>query len=140
MALAAKESRRTLTDASRVQPHTIGTASRLLRAVFALALMAIAANCFLKYLWWAACYSAWSGLPKFHEQWRAAGANASLNGWSVIILELASLILLYTAISLRKMNFSTVLRTTLRVAASLTITIVGTGLLALVLAWVKQSH
>jgi hypothetical protein len=140
MALAVEDSRRTFTDASRVHPHTIGTASRLLRAVFALALMAIAANCFLKYLWWAACYSAWSGLPKFHEQWKAAGANASLNGWSVIVLELASLILVYTAIPLRKVTFSSLLRTTLRVAASLTITIVGTGLLALALAWVKQSH
>ena len=82
MALAAEDSRRTFTDASRVNPHSIGTTSLLLRAVFALSLMAIAANCFLKYLWWAACYSAWSGLPKFHEQWKAAGANASLNGWS----------------------------------------------------------
>ena len=140
MALAAEDSRRTFTDASRVNPHSIGTTSLLLRAVFALSLMAIAANCFLKYLWWAACYSAWSGLPKFHEQWKAAGANASLNGWSVIVLELASLILVYTAIPLRKVTFSSLLRTTLRVAASLTITIVGTGLLALALAWVKQSH
>ncbi len=140
MAFAAEDSRRTLTEASGVHPHAMGTTSRLLRAVFALALMAIAANCFLKYLWWAACYSAWSGLPKFHEQWRAAGANASLNGWSVIILELASLILVYTAIRLRKVTFSSLLRTTLRVAASLTITIVGTGLLALALAWVKQGH
>ena len=140
MALTAEDSRRTLTDASRVHPHSTVTTSRLLRAVFALALMATAANCFLKYLWWAACYSAWSGLPKFHEQWKAAGANASLNGWGVIVLELSSLILLYTAIRLRNMNISSVLRTTLRVAASLTITIVGTGLLALALAWVKQSH
>lgn len=140
MALAAEDSRRTFTDASRVNPHSIGTTSLLLRAVFALSLMAIAANCFLKYLWWAACYSAWSGLPKFHEQWKAAGANASLNGWSAIVLELASLILIYTAIRLHKVTFSRLLRTTLRVAASLTITIVGTGLLALALAWVKQSH
>ena len=140
MALAAEDSRRTFTDASRVNPHSIGTTSLLLRGVFALSLMAMAANCFLKYLWWAACYSAWSGLPKFHEQWKAAGANASLNGWSVIVLELASLILVYTAIPLRKVTFSSLLRTTLRVAASLTITIVGTGLLALALAWVKQSH
>jgi hypothetical protein len=140
MALAAEDSRRTFTDASRVNPHSIGTTSLLLRGVFALSLMAIAANCFLKYLWWAACYSAWSGLPKFHEQWKAAGANASLNGWSAIVLELVSLILVYTAIRLHKVTFSSLLRTTLRVAASLTITIVGTGLLALALAWVKQSH
>jgi hypothetical protein len=120
--------------------RTPGPTSLIFRTALALALMAIAANCFLKYLWWAACYSAWSGLPKFHEQWKAAGANASLNGWSVIVLELASLILVYTAIPLRKVTFSSLLRTTLRIAASLTITIVGTGLLALALAWVKQSH
>jgi hypothetical protein len=140
MALAAEDSRRTFTDASRVNPPSIGTTSLLLRAVFALSLMAIAANCFLKYLWWAACYSAWSGLPKFHEQWKAAGANASLNGWSAIVLELASLILVYTVIRLHRLTFSNLLRTALRVAASLTITIFATGLLALALAWVKQSH
>ena len=140
MALAAEDSRRTLTDASRIHPPKIRTSSRLLRAVFALALMASAANCFLKYLWWAACYSAWSGLPKFHEQWKKAGANASFNGWSVIVLELSSVAVMYTAMRLSTESLSPSIRTVLRVAASLAITIVGTGLLALALAWVKQSH
>jgi hypothetical protein len=102
--------------------------------------MATAANCFLKYLWWTACYSAWAGIPKMAAPWRAAGARSSFYGWTVIILELASLILLYTAIRLRQMTFSSLLRTALRVAVSLAITIAGTGLLAVALAWVKQSH
>jgi len=114
--------------------------SPTLRLALALALMATAANCFLKYLWWAACYSAWSGLPKFHQQWQAAGVRASFNGWSVIVLELASVAVLYTAIPLRQANLPPLLRTGLRLAASLTITATGTGLLALALAWVKQSH
>src|SRR3954453_17508003 len=113
MALAVEDSRRTFTDASRVHPHTIGTASRLLRAVFALALMASAANCFLKYLWWAACYSAWSGIPKMAEQWKAAGARATFNGWSFILLELASVAVLFTAIRLRQANFPSAFRTAL---------------------------
>ena len=102
--------------------------------------MATAANCFLKYLWWTACYSAWAGIPKLASQWRAAGARSSFYGWSTILLELATLILLYTAIRLRKVTFSSLFRMALRLAASLTLTLVGTGCLALVLSWVKQGH
>jgi hypothetical protein len=102
--------------------------------------MATAANCFLKYLWWTACYSAWAGIPKLAAQWRAAGARSSFYGWTVLVLEVATLILLYTAIRLRYVTFSTYLRTALRLAASLTLTVLGTGCLALVWSWVKQSH
>jgi hypothetical protein len=74
------------------------------------------------------------------DQWRAAGARSSFYGWTVIVLDVATLILLYTAIRLRYVTFSTYLRTALRLAASLTLTILGTGCLALVWSWVKQSH
>lgn len=120
--------------------RTPSATSPILRVALALALITTAANCFLKYLWWTACYSAWAGIPKLASQWRAAGARSSFYGWSVIVLELASLILLYTAIRLPKLTFSTLLRTALRLAASLTLTVLGTGFLALVLSWVKQSH
>lgn len=102
--------------------------------------MATAANCFLKYLWWAACYSAWSRIPKMAAQWKAAGDRATFNGWSFILLEFTSVAVLFTLIQLRQLNFPTVFRAALRATASLTLTIVGTGLLALALAWVKQSH
>lgn len=118
--------------ASAIAPLTV-------RLAIALTLMAGAANCFLKYLWWTACYSAWSGIPKMAAQWRAAGARSSFYGWSVIILELASIALAYTAIRLRGVRLLS-LRSGLRMLASLTITIVGTGLLALTLSWIKQSH
>lgn len=123
-------------------PHkqTSGTTSPILRIALALALITTAANCFLKYLWWTACYSAWAGIPKMAAQFRAAGARSSFYGWTVIVLELATLILLYTAIRLRQVTISTFLRTALRLAASLTLTVLGTGFLALVLSWVKQSH
>lgn len=114
--------------------------SPILRIALALALITTAANCFLKYLWWTACYSAWAGIPKLANQWRAAGARSSFYGWSVIVLELASFILLYTAIRLGQVTFSSFLRTALRLAASLTISVIGTGFLALLLSWVKQSH
>ena len=117
-----------------------GTSSLILRIALAFALMATAANCFLKYLWWTACYSAWMGIPKLAAQWRAAGTRSSFYGWSVIVLEAASVAALYTVILLRQVNFSTTLRTGLRLATSLAITIVGTGLLSFALAWVKQSH
>jgi hypothetical protein len=123
-------------------PHkrTSRTASSILRIALALALITTAANCFLKYLWWTACYSAWAGIPNLAPQWRAAGARSSFYGWTVVVLELASLILLYTAIRLGQVTFSSFLRTALRLAASLTITVIGTGFLALLLSWVKQSH
>jgi hypothetical protein len=136
--LAEQNDRASATKPSPV-PMT-GSGSRIVRITLALALMAAAANCFLKYLWWAACYSAWYGLPKFHEQWKKAGANASFNGWSVIVLELSSMAVMYTAMRLRSVSLSPSIRTVFRVGASLTITIVGTGLLALALAWIKQSH
>ena len=95
----------------------------------AVVLMGVAANCFLKYLWWSACYSAWSGIPKLAEQWRNAGTRASVYGWSVIALEAASIATLSTAIRLRY---------GVRVLASFVITIAGTAILTLVLSWIKQ--
>ena len=107
------------------------TQSRFLivRIALAFVLMAVAANRFLSYLWWTACYSAWSGIPKMAEQWRAAGVRASFNGWTFMLLEVASLALLCTAIRLR---------IGLRLLASLALTAVGTSLFALALSWFKQ--
>lgn len=101
----------------------------IVRSGLAFVLMAVAANRFLSYLWWTACYSAWSGIPKMAEQWKAAGVRASFNGWAFIFLEIASLALLCTAMRLR---------IGLRVLASVTITAAGTALFALVLSWLKQ--
>jgi hypothetical protein len=53
---------------------------------------------------------------------------------------LATLILLYTALRLTKVPFSSALRVALRLAASFAITVVATGFLVLVLSWTKQSH
>jgi len=114
------------------------TTSRILRLLAALALMALAANCFLKYLWWTACYSAWNGIPKFAEQWKAAGAHASFNGWAFIALETATVAVLFGTISLRSAELSGFFKNGARLAASLATTIAGTALLALALSWLKQ--
>jgi hypothetical protein len=112
--------------------------SRILRLVAALALMAFAANCFLKYLWWTACYSAWNGIPKLAEQWRAAGANASFNGWILIVLDATSVAVFFSLITLRSTSLSGFFKNGVRLAASLTTTILGTALLAWALSWLKQ--
>jgi hypothetical protein len=112
--------------------------SRILRFIAALALMALAANCFLKYLWWTACYSAWYGIPKLAEQWKAAGANVSFNGWSLIALDAASVAIFFSLIPLRSTNSSGFIKNGVRLAASLATTIAGTALLALALSWFKQ--
>lgn len=109
-----------------------------LRVVIAVALMALAANCFLKYLWWTACYSAWGGIPKLADQWRAAGARAAFNGWGVIVVGVIAAAVLASALRARASQRSTLLGTTLRLALSLVVTIAGTGALALVLSWLKQ--
>lgn len=108
------------------------------RILLAAALMAFAANCFLKYLWWTACYSAWAGIPKMAEQWRAAGSRASFNGWSVIGLELASVAVLFTLLRWRSSPSTGPLGTAVRFSLSIILSMLGTGLFALTLAWVKQ--
>lgn len=97
--------------------------------------MTIAANCFLKYLWWAACYSAWSGIPKLEAQWQRAGTRASLFGWSVVILELAGLFLIFSLLRRRSVGLR---NNAFRFVLSVIITAAATGLLALAITWMKQ--
>ena len=109
-----------------------------LRVVIAVALMALAANCFLKYLWWTACYSAWRGIPKLADQWTAAGTRATFNGWGVIVVGVVAAAVLSGVFRLRQGQRPTLLRTTLFLALSLLVTFAGTGAFALVLSWLKQ--
>lgn len=111
------------------------TTSWIVRLTPAIVSMAIAANCFLKYLWWAACYSAWAGIPRLTEQWRRAGSRASFFGWSVIVLELFSVAAIFSLIHQRAAGLS---RNALRLVFSLVITIAGTALFAGALTWIKQ--
>ena len=113
-------------------------ASRILRFLAALALISLAANCLLKYLWWTACYSAWNGIPKLAEQWKAAGANASFNGWILIVLDATSVAVFFSLITLRSTSLSGFFKNGVRLAASLTTTILGTALLAWAFSWLKQ--
>ncbi|HTT21556.1 MAG TPA: hypothetical protein VMG82_21690 [Candidatus Sulfotelmatobacter sp.] len=110
----------------------------IVRIALSTALMALAANCFLKYLWWTACYSAWQGIPKLANQWKAADTRASCNGWSVIALELSSVAVLFTALRLRSSNTSGFFRNAPRLILSFVIAIAATGVFALALSWVKQ--
>jgi hypothetical protein len=114
------------------------TEAHILRLLLAAVLMAIAANCFLKYLWWTACYSAWSGIPKLADQWKAAGSRASSNGWSSILLELAGVIVLFSMMRPRHTNAPQFFRNGLRLVLSLAIAIAGTAIFALALSWFKQ--
>ncbi|MFZ0731856.1 MAG: hypothetical protein WAM79_05995 [Candidatus Sulfotelmatobacter sp.] len=97
--------------------------------------MTAAANCFLKYVWWTACYSAWRGIPKLAAQWQAAGARASFYGWSLLILELASVTLVFMLVRSRSGGMVT---NGLRLVASVAIAIAGTGLLAWIVSLLKQ--
>jgi hypothetical protein len=113
--------------------------TRIIPALLAIALMALAANTFLKYLWWTACYSAWSGIPKLTEQWKAAGSRATLYGWSVLVLEIASATLLFTILRSRSSHTSGFLAAAPRLLLSIVIAIALTGLFALALAQIKQA-
>ena len=112
--------------------------SRTVRTLIAIASMALAANCFLKYLWWTACYSAWSGIPKMAEQWKAAGLHASFNGWSVVVLGVTSVVLLSSVIRMRNSRWPGLLKAGVRFAISLATTVSGIAIFALVLSWFKQ--
>jgi len=106
--------------------------------LMAAALMALAANCFLSYLWWTACYNAWHGIPKLAEQAKAAGARATFNGWGLILLGAVSAVVLCGVIRMRESQLPRVLKIIVRLATSFVITIAGTGAWALVLSWIKQ--
>ncbi len=111
---------------------------RILRLAVAASLMALAANCFLKYLWWTACYSAWYGIPKLAEQWKLAGSNASFNGWSFVAFEVTTIALLFGLIRFRSTHASDFFGNGARLALSLALTVAGTGAFALALSWLKQ--
>ncbi len=113
-------------------------AHKMFRALLAAVLTALAANCFLKYLWWTASYSAWSSIPKMADQSKLASSNASFNGWGFLALEIAAFVALYTLISWRNSTPSGFLKPGMRVALSLIITIAATVVFAFVLSWLKQ--
>jgi len=112
--------------------------SRIFRSILSFGLMAIAGNCFLKYLWWAAKSSALAGIPKVAAEWQTAGAHATFYGWSLLLLEIASIVVLWSLIRFRSIE-SFKLRNLLGFISSAIITIAGTAVLALVLSWMKQA-
>jgi hypothetical protein len=112
--------------------------SPILRSLLSVILIALAANCFLKYLWWTASYSAWSSIPKMADQAKAAGWNATFNGWSFFVLDATAVIALFSLIRLRDWSPSGLLKTGVRLALSLVIAIAATGVFVLALSWIKQ--
>jgi len=129
---------------TRGEPGSKGGAGQTwftVRFLAAAALMMAAANCFLKYLWWAANYSAWYGIPKYSERWRAAGARASFYGGALLVLEAAGVATIYSLIRFRSPGLSRPFGKGVRLVAALAIAILGSSLLALTLSWIKQgSH
>jgi len=99
--------------------------------------MAISAEYFLKYLWWSAFYSGSSGFASHSQQVQSAYARSNTYFWIVIALELLTLVLVWSAVKPRANNSSGFLSHGARLAASLTFTVAGTALLALVLAWIQ---
>lgn len=112
-----------------------GVGSRVSGVIVAAVAMTAAANCFLKYVWWTACYSAWRGIPKLAAQWQAAGTRATFYGWSLLILEVASVVILF--ILLRSRSGGAV-GNVLRLVASAAIAVAGTGVLAWIVSLLKQ--
>jgi len=99
--------------------------------------MAISANYFLKYLWWTAFYNGSSGLGSQSQQVQNAGFRSTAYLWTVIALQLLTLTTVWSAMNLQRNDSSPLLRQGLRLGASLTITVAGTALFALLLAWIQ---
>ncbi len=113
-------------------------AHKTFRALLAAILTALAANCFLKYLWWTAYYSAWSSIRKMPEQSKVASANASFNGWSFLLLEVVAIAVLFSLIRQRSGSSSGVVTSGVRLVASLFIAAAATAVFALAVSWFKQ--
>ena len=138
MALAAEGNRAAIDKSDSRAGSRSSSVWLIARGLAAVALMTIAGNCFLEYLWWTAKYSALAGVPKLASQWQVAGTRASVYGWSLLLLEVASFLILCSLIRFRSIE-SSKLGITLRLIASLLTTVFGTGMLALVLSWIKQT-
>ena len=113
-------------------------AHKTLRALLAAMLTALAANCFLKYLWWTASFSAWSSIPKMAEQSKLASSNASFNGWSFLLIEVVAITVLFNLIRPRSGVSPGVFTSGIRLIASLFIAVAATVAFALALSWLKQ--
>jgi hypothetical protein len=102
--------------------------------------MVLSAASFLKYAWWAACYSGWYGLPSYAQELRLAAARASLYFWSAIVLQAVTLGVVWGLMRLRYIDLTQFLRYGARLGASVAITIAGTALLGWLLSWVLFFH
>jgi hypothetical protein len=111
--------------------------SRAVRFLIASALMLISANYFLKYLWWSAFYSGSSGLGSHSKQVQNAAVRSTSYFWILVVLQLTAFVVVWSAMKLRRNNSSGLLWQALRLVASLTFTLMGTGLLTLLLAWIQ---
>jgi hypothetical protein len=117
------------TSQAAIRRHPVRKVSLGLLAV---TLTGVSASCLLKYMWWTACYSAWSGIPKLAGQRRMAGANASFNGWGFILLEISALATFYSLIQFRRV--SRFPRLAARITISLILMAAGTTAFALLLS------
>lgn len=110
------------------------------RIGIAFVLMALSAVCFLRYAWWAACYSGWYGLPIYAQQLRTASIRASLYLGSVLALQFATFGVLWSLIQLRYTDLSQFLKYGARIGISMATTVAGTGLLIWLLSWIHFFH
>lgn len=99
--------------------------------------MTISANFFLKYLWWSAFYSGSSGFGSHSQQVEIASTRSTTYFWVVILMEVLTFAMVWSATKLERSDSSGFLWQGVRLAASLVLTIGGTILLALVLAWIQ---
>lgn len=110
---------------------------RYLQVFMIAAFVTIAADCFLKYVWWAACYSGWYGIPRLAQQAKIASSRASMYLWITVALEFISCTIIFSLIQLRYTDLSRFLRFAARISASAAITVIGTALLVFALGWVQ---
>lgn len=111
------------------------SASRIWSIALAVFFAALAGNCFLKYVWWTACHTAWAGIPKLAAQWQAAGVRSTFYGWTLLFLEIAGVIAFFVGIRSRS---GSAVGSALRLVLSLIITAAVTGLFAWILSLVNQ--
>jgi hypothetical protein len=112
---------------------------RRLRVGVTVVFMAAAAFCVLKYLWWAACYSGWYGLPGYAQQLRDASIRANVYWWSVMVLEAPSVGVVWSLVQFRGADMSQLLRRLARFGAALGVTAIGTGIFLGVMIVIRRS-
>jgi hypothetical protein len=110
-----------------VSTMTTEQTSRTFRVALTVLLLAAAAFCSLQTFRWMTSYSAWYGLPSEAQNTQMAGFWWKLYLGILVLLEAATVAIVWSLVELRQADMSEFLKQLARFAMAVGVTVAGTG-------------